>query len=220
VTAGVTVAALAREPHLVPVPTPALSPASAAAVAEAAARIEADRHLVDGPVLMVASASVEAVRAFAATYAWHVASRRGGVPEAGLGSLGVQVALADPERGLLWQRRSETVDGSGGWSISAAGVAVPGTPLRDQALAEVAEELGLRPAGMDGLAPLALVVAAPQRVVQVVYRARLRPGAEPRPDPREVADVSWVTDPRDLPGPLEPVTGGWWESLIDLARVH
>jgi ADP-ribose pyrophosphatase YjhB (NUDIX family) len=220
VTAGVTVAALEREPRLLPSPTPALAPASVSAVAEATARIEADPHLVDGPVLMVASACVEAVRAFAATYAWHVASREGGVPEAGLGSLGVQVAVADPERGLLWQRRSEYVDGAGGWSISAAGVTVPGAPLRDQALAELAEELGLDAGDLSALEPMALVVAAPQRVVQVVYRARLRPGAEPRPDPQEVADVAWAADPRDLPGPLEPVTGGWWRRLIDLARVH
>ena len=219
-TAAVTVAALAREPRLVPAPTPTLSSASAAAVAEAAARIGADPHLVDGPVLMVAAAAAAAVTAFPGTYAWHVASREGGVPEAGLGSLGVQVAVTDPDRGLLWQRRSDTVDGTGGWSISAAGVAVPGAPLRDQALAELAEELGLGPGDLGPLEPMALVVAAPQRVVQIVHRARLQPGAEPRPDPREVAEVAWAPDPRGLPGPLEPVTAGWWERLIELSRVH
>lgn len=219
-TAGVTVAALRREPRLVLASTPALSPASATAVGQAAARITADPNLIDGPVLMVAAATAAAVTVFPASYAWHVASREGGVDEAGLGSLGVQVAVADPRRGLLWQRRAETVDGPGGWSISAAGVAVPGTPLRDQALAEVAEELGLGAGDLGPLEPMALVIAAPQRVVQVVYRTGLRPAAAPHPDPHEVAEVAWAVEPRDLPGPLEPVTAGWWERLIELSRVH
>jgi ADP-ribose pyrophosphatase YjhB (NUDIX family) len=220
VSPGVTVAALEREPRVAETPPPSLSPASATAAVDAGAWIAGHAHLIDGPVLMTAAAAPGDITVFAATYAWHVASRAGGVPEAGLGGLGVQIAVADRGRGLLWQRRSDEVDHPGAWSISAAGVAVPGRGLREQALDELREELGLGPAEIEGPEPMALVVSAPSRTVQVVYRARLRPGAEPRPDRREVAELAWAEDPCVLDGPLDALTGSWCEVLVALARVH
>ena len=116
----------------------------------------------------------------------------------------------------MWQRRSDTVDHPGGWTISVAGTAVPGVALERQIAAEADEELGLTRGDLLGLEPLALVDDRRGRTVQVVFRAGLSPSARivPRPE-RGGRDPAG----RRLPatGAVETLTAAWWPDLVRLA---
>ena len=128
----------------------------------------------------------------------------------------MQLALVGEDGTLVWQRRSDTVDHPGGWTISVAGTAVPGVALERQIAAEADEELGLTRGDLLGLEPLALVDDRRGRTVQVVFRAGLSPSARIVPRPDEVAEIRLaVAYPGD--GPAESITAAWWPDLVRLA---
>lgn len=204
---GTAVWPLDREPELVAAAPPSLAPAQAAAIDAERARFRRTGAFTDGPLLMARSARPDRLAVFPATYAWHTVDRE--TPLRGtLGAVGVQLAVLS-DSGPLWQLRGDRVEAPGRWSVSAAGAAVPGVPLERQVTAEAREELGLHPADMLWLRPLAIVISRPRRVVEVVYTARLRSGAVPRPDGVEAVEVRATWDPSDLPGPLDPLTHAW-----------
>ena len=128
----------------------------------------------------------------------------------------MQLALVGEDGTLVWQRRSDTVDHPGGWTISVAGTAVPGVALERQIAAEADEELGLTRGDLLGLEPLALVDDRRGRTVQVVFRAGLSPSARIVPRPDEVAEIRLAAAyPGD--GPAESITAAWWPDLVRLA---
>ncbi|HSD03728.1 MAG TPA: NUDIX domain-containing protein [Gaiellales bacterium] len=211
----IAVRPLERVPELAVGPVPALGVADAARVESERRRLAAHPALVDGPVLMVAAAAPERLVVYPATYAWHTADRA--EPLQGThGALGVQLALVGEGGAILWQRRSDTVDHPGGWTISVAGTAVPGPGLDEQIAAEAAEELGLGPDDLLGLRPMALVDDRRGRTVQVVFRAGLSPAARIVPHPAEVSETRLAAVyPGE--GPVELMTAAWWRELVRLA---
>lgn len=212
---AVTVRPLDRVPEIVTVPAPHLGPADAARIESERRRLDAHPAMRDGPILMIAAAGRRRLAVFPATYAWHTADRAGPLPGT-VGALGVQLALIAGDGALLWQRRSEAVDHPGGWTISAAGCAVPGPDLEAQAVTEAAEELGLSRADLLDLEPMALVDDRRGRTVQVVFRARLAPDARIEAQPDEVAETRVAaTFPGD--GPAESITTAWWRELVRLS---
>jgi isopentenyldiphosphate isomerase len=215
VTAGISVRPLDRVPAVVISAPPELGRADAARVDAERRRLDAHPAMVDGPTLMVSTAAPDRVAVYPATYAWHTADRAGPLPGTH-GALGVQLALVGEDGTLVWQRRSDTVDHPGGWTISVAGTAVPGIALKRQIVAEADEELGLTPGDLIGLEPLALVDDRRGRTVQVVFRAGLSPSAQIVPRPDEVAEIRLAaTYPGD--GPAESITAAWWPDLVRLA---
>ncbi len=214
-SAGVAVRPLDRVPAVELLAAPELGPVDAARVEAERRRLNAHPDMFDGPILMVAASAPDRLTVYHATYSWHTADRADPLP-ATAGALGVQLAVVGDGGTILWQRRTETVDHPGGWTISVAGSAVPGIGLERQVVAEAEEELGLGRDDLEGLAPLALVESARGRTVQVVFRARLRAGAVPALRESEVAEVRFA---RDLPelGPVETLTASWWRELVRLA---
>jgi isopentenyldiphosphate isomerase len=215
VSAGVAVRPLARVPAVEMVAAPVLGPGERARIDAERRRLDTHPAMVDGPVVMVAAAEPERLAVYPATYAWHMADRAEPLPGTH-GALGVQLALVAEDGALLWQRRSDTVDHPGGWTISVAGTAVPGAALDEQAVAEAAEELGLAAGDLLGLRPMALVDDRRGRTVQVVFRAGLSPSAQIVPHPAEVAETHLsAVYPGD--GPSELITAAWWPELVRLA---
>jgi NUDIX domain len=217
VTAGVSVRPLDRVPELVLSSPPDIEPADVARIEAERCGLAAHPTMFDGPVLMARSVHTGRIEAYPATYAWHRVDRRAPLP-ATLGGLGVQLALVDGGGALLWQRRSETIEHPGVWTVSVAGCAAPGTGLEDQIVGEANEELGLGRADLVGIAPLALVEDPIGRTVQVVFRAWLRPDAEIRPRKAEVSEILFApTFPSD--GTNRSITARWWPELVRLATV-
>jgi isopentenyldiphosphate isomerase len=215
VSAGIAVRPLDRVPAVVIAAPPELGRADAARVDAERRRLDAHPAMVDGPILMVSTAAPDRLAVYPATYAWHTADRAGPLPGTH-GALGVQLALVGEDGTLVWQRRSDTVDHPGGWTISVAGTAVPGVALERQIVAEADEELGLTRGDLLGLAPLALVDDRRGRTVQVVFRAGLSPSARIVPRPDEVAEIRLAAAyPGDGPG--ESITAAWWPDLVRLA---
>ena len=214
-SAAVAVRPLERLPAVERAAAPVLGPAERARVDAERRRLDAHPAMVDGPVLMVAAAAPGRLAVYPATYAWHTADRAQPLPGTH-GALGVQLALVGAGGALLWQRRSDTVDHPGGWTISVAGTAVPGPALEAQIVAEAAEELGLAAGDLLDLRPMALVDDRRGRTVQVVCRAGLSPSAQIMPHPAEVAEVRLsAAYPGD--GPSELITAAWWPTLVRLA---
>jgi isopentenyldiphosphate isomerase len=215
VSGGVAVRPLERVPELAVGPAPALGSDDEARIEAERRRLAAHPAMVDGPVLMVAAAAPERLAVYPATYAWHTADRAGPLPRTH-GALGVQLALVGEGGAILWQRRSDTVDHPGGWTISVAGTAVPGPGLEAQIVAEAAEELGLRPGDLLGLRPMALVDDPRGRTVQVVFRAGLSTSARIVPHPAEVTETR-LAAAYPSEGPAEVITAAWWRELVRLA---
>jgi hypothetical protein len=215
VSAGVAVRPLDRVPAVELVAAPELGPVDAARVEAERRRLGADPAMLDGPILMIASATTQRLAVYPATYAWHTADRVDPLPGT-VGALGVQLALVGEDGALLWQRRSDVVDHPGGWSISVAGCAVPGADLERQIVDEAAEELGLHRADLLDLGPMALVDDRRGRTVQVVFGARLSPTAAIVPHHSEVAETRFAAG---FPGdrPAESITAAWWPELVRLA---
>jgi NUDIX domain len=215
VSGGVAARPLPRVPAVATVPVPALAPDDRARIEAERRRLDAHPTMIDGPILMVAAAAPERLAVYPATYAWHTADRADPLPGT-VGALGVQLALVGQHGAVLWQRRSDGVDHPGGWSVSVAGCAVPGVDLELQVVGEAAEELGLDQADLLDLGPMALVEDARGRTVQVVFRARLRPGARITPRESEVAETRFAARlPGDGQG--ESITAGWWPTLVRFA---
>lgn len=214
-SAGLAVRPLGRVPEVDVAAPPELGAADAARVESERRRLDGHPAMLDGPILMIASATPERLAVYPATYAWHTADRVDPLPGT-VGALGVQLALVREDGPLLWQRRSDAVDHPGGWTISVAGCAVPGAGLERQIVDETAEELGLGRADLLDLGPMALVDDRRGRTVQVVFRARLAQGARIDPQPAEVAETRFAAAyPGE--GPAESITAAWWPELVRLA---
>jgi ADP-ribose pyrophosphatase YjhB (NUDIX family) len=215
VSGGLAVRPLDRAPEVVPVAPPDLGAAEHAQVDAERLCLDAHPTLSDGAILMVTAASPERLAVYPATYAWHTADRVWALPGT-QGALGVQLALVGDGGAILWQRRSDTVDHPGGWTISVAGCAVPDVDLERQIVDEAGEELGVGRDDLLDLGLLALVEDPRGRTVQVVFRARLRPGARVIPHPSEVAEVRFAKAfPED--GAAESLTAAWWSDMVRLA---
>jgi isopentenyldiphosphate isomerase len=215
VSGGVAVRPLRRVPAVEIGPAPGMDAADANRVEAERRRLDAHAAMVDGPILMVSAAAPDRLAVYPATYAWHTADRAAPLPGT-YGALGVQLALVAGDGALLWQRRSDTVDHPGGWTISVAGTAVPGPGLDAQVAAEAAEELGLGARDLLGLRPMALVDDRRGRTVQVVFRARLSRSARIVPHAAEVAETRFA-DVYPDDGPAESITAAWWQELVRLA---
>jgi len=215
VSGGVAVRPLRRVPAVEIGPAPGMDAADANRVEAERRRLDAHPAMVDGPILMVSAAAPDGLAVYPATYAWHTADRAAPLPGT-YGALGVQLALVAGDGALLWQRRSDTVDHPGGWTISVAGTAVPGPGLDAQVAAEAAEELGLGARDLLGLRPMALVDDRRGRTVQVVFRARLSRSARIVPHAAEVAETRFA-DVYPDDGPAESITAAWWQELVRLA---
>ncbi|HYX87630.1 MAG TPA: NUDIX domain-containing protein [Gaiellales bacterium] len=207
---------LDRVPPLRSVPPPDLNALTRDRIECVRTRLAAHPTMTDEPILMVAAATPAELSVYPATYAWHAADRAAPLPGT-QGGLGVQLALTAGDD-MLWQRRGPGVDHPGYWSISVAGCAVPGAGLADQIRDEAREELGLDPGHLADLRPLALVVPAEGRTVQVVFHARLADGVRPAPDGVEAVDVRKARAPEELPGAVDPLTAAWWSVLAGLLR--
>jgi hypothetical protein len=84
---------------------------------------------------------------------------------------------------------------------------------RDAVLADAAEEIGLSEADLESFCPVAVVVSDDTGSALVVYRARLREGAEPEPNFVKVAELFWAASPADLGAQVSADTVACWEAL-------
>jgi hypothetical protein len=215
VSDGVAVRPLQRVPEVEIGPAPDMDASDASRVEAERRRLDAHAAMVDGPILMVSAAAPDRLAVYPATYAWHTADRAAPLPGT-YGALGVQLALVAENGALLWQRRSDTVDHPGGWTISVAGAAVPGIALERQIAGEADEELGLAAHDLLDLRPMALVDDRRGRTIQVVFRAGLAPSARIVPQPDEVAEIR-LAAAYPAEGPSESITAAWWPELVRLA---
>jgi hypothetical protein len=170
VSGGVAVRPLQRVPAVEIGPAPDMDAADASRVEAERRRLDAHAAMVDGQILMVSAAAPDRLAVYPATYAWHTADRAAPLPGT-YGALGVQLALVAEDGALLWQRRSDTVDHPGGWTISVAGTAVPG-------VAQVVFRAGL--------APSARIVPRPDEVAEIRLAA-----AYPAEGPSESITAAW-----------------------------
>jgi len=141
-------------------------------------------------------------------------------PPAGEAGAAVMIVLRDgrtaPE--VLLIERAVRVDDPASGQIGLPGGHVDASDgsLRETALRELAEEVGLSAGDLDGAPKFVSIEDAPRFRLKVgVFAALLsaRPGRSPLADPREVADVFWLPLPEverpgravvDTPrGPLE-----------------
>ena len=80
-------------------------------------------------------------------------------------------------------------------------------------LADAAEEIGLAEADLEGFCLVAVVVSDDTGLALVVYRAKLREGAEPEPNFVKVAELFWAASPADLGAQASADTVACWEAL-------
>lgn len=129
-------------------------------------------------------------------------------------ALGVQLFVERPEGPTLFQLRGPSIGRDPLlWSASASGGLRPGEAPRDAVLADAAEEIGLDEDDLPGFGPVAVVVSDDTGSALVVYRASLRPGAEPEPDPFKVAELAWAAGPTELGAQVSPDTLAAWAAL-------
>jgi len=114
-------------------------------------------------------------------------------------ALGVQIFVEREGGDVLFQRRGRSIGRDPLlWTASASGGLRPGEEPRYAILADVAEEIGLTEAGLDGLRPAAVVANDDTGSALIVYRARLAEGVEPQPDETKVAELRWAPSPAGL----------------------
>ncbi|MDQ3876591.1 MAG: NUDIX domain-containing protein [Actinomycetota bacterium] len=129
-------------------------------------------------------------------------------------ALGVQLFVEGPGGGFLFQLRGPSIGRDPLlWTASASGGLAPREEPRDAVLADAAEEIGLAPDDLPGFRPVAVSVNDDSGSALVVYRARLRHGAEPVPDTRKVAELRWAPDPEELGGQVSGDTIAAWNAL-------
>ena len=129
-------------------------------------------------------------------------------------ALGVQLFVERAEGATLFQLRGPSIGRDPLlWTASASGGLRPGETPREAVLADAAEEVGLEVPDLEGFRPVAAVTNDATGSALVVYRARLRPGAEPRPDPVKVAELAWTRSPAELGAQVSADTLAAWEAL-------
>jgi hypothetical protein len=129
-------------------------------------------------------------------------------------ALGVQLFVERSEGVTLFQLRGPSIGRDPLlWTASASGGLAPGESPRDAILADAAEEIGLGPDDLPGFRPLAVSVSDDTGSALVVYHARLREGAEPRPHSAKVAELHWAAEPAGLHAQISADTLACWEAL-------
>ncbi|MBD0290528.1 MAG: NUDIX domain-containing protein [Thermoleophilia bacterium] len=114
-------------------------------------------------------------------------------------ALGVQLFLERADGAFLFQLRGPSIGRDPLlWTASASGGLAPREEPRAAVLADAAEEIGLAPEDLPGFRALAVCVNDDSGSALVVYHACLRPGAEPLPDPRKVAELRWAGAPDEI----------------------
>lgn len=129
-------------------------------------------------------------------------------------ALGVQLFVERSDGAVLFQLRGPSIGRDPLlWTASASGGLMPGEEPRWAVLADAAEELGLADDALPGFQSVAIVLSDDTGSALVVYHADLREGAEPRPDPRKVAELKWAGSPGELGGQVSMDTLACWDAL-------
>lgn len=129
-------------------------------------------------------------------------------------ALGVQLFVERPEGVTLFQLRGPSIGRYPLlWTASASGGLAPDETPRDAILADAAEEIGLSEEDLPGFSPVAVSLSDDTGSALVVYRARLREGAEPKPHAVKVAELHWASAPAGLHSQVSADTLACWEAL-------
>lgn len=129
-------------------------------------------------------------------------------------ALGVQLFVERAEGLTLFQQRGPSIGRDPLlWTASASGGLSPAEQPRDAVLADAAEEIGLAEHDLQDFQPVAVVVSDDSGSALIVYRALLREGAEPEPNPAKVAQLFWANSPVDLGAQVSADTVASWETL-------
>lgn len=129
-------------------------------------------------------------------------------------ALGVQLFVERPEGVVLFQLRGPSIGRDPLlWTASASGGLAPGERPGEAILADAEEEIGLRRDDLPALRPVAVSVSDDTGSALVVYHARLREGAEPRPNSAKVAELHWAAAPSGLHAQVSADTLASWDAL-------
>jgi hypothetical protein len=90
---------------------------------------------------------------------------------------------------------------------------MPDEEPRAAVLADAQEELSLGGAALDDVRAIAVCVNDTSGSALVVYHALLKPGAEPSPDERKVAELHWARTPAALGAQVSGDTVACWQAV-------
>lgn len=216
---ALTVERITTAPSIEIVPVPQLPPDLAAVVAAAERRIDVDPRLFNGPQLMAVRYEPGRLFAYEGRYAHMLAAHDVGPGTAlGIGAVGVGVLVTDTSGHELWSLRADTILHGGTWCFAAAGGVVPGQDFRSAGLGELLEELWIPETALISFEPQLLILGM-FNTTYVIWRALVEPGVELRPNPEEVADVRWVTDPLAELCPILPFGAEICQLMRDMASL-
>jgi hypothetical protein len=129
-------------------------------------------------------------------------------------ALGVQLFVERREGATLFQLRGPSIGRDPLlWTASASGGLMPTEAPRAAVLADAAEEIGLGEDDLEDLGAVAVCLNDDSGSALVVYRASLRSGAEPVPDPEKVAELHWASAPAELGAQVSGDTIACWTAL-------
>jgi hypothetical protein len=129
-------------------------------------------------------------------------------------ALGVQLFVERPEGAVLFQLRGPSIGRDPLlWTASASGGLRPGEDPREAVLADAGEEIGLGEGDLEDFRAIAVCVNDDSGSALVVYRARLRAGAEPVPHETKVAELHWAAAPTEIGAQVAGDTRASWEAF-------
>ena len=129
-------------------------------------------------------------------------------------ALGVQLFVEREEGVILFQLRAASIGRDPLlWTASASGGLMPREEPRAAVLADAAEEMALNEGDLEGFRPVAVCVNEGSGSALVVYHARLRPGAEPVPNPERVAEIHWASEPAAIGAQVSGDALAAWDAL-------
>jgi hypothetical protein len=186
------------------------------AVEDAAQMLEAAPHRFDGPIAFCHGVSRDGgILRRNGRYAEAVVVFEEPTLAYRLGfALGVQLFVERPEGATLFQLRGPSIGRDPLlWTASASGGLAPNETPREAILADAAEEIGLTEEDLPDFGPIAVSLSDDTGSALVVYRARLREGAEPTPHAVKVAELHWASAPGGLRAQVSADTLACWEAL-------
>ncbi len=208
---------LESEPRFRPFPfPPALDGPVSRAVARAVALLERDPNRFDGPIAFCHGVARDgAILRRDGRYAEALVVFEEPTLAYRLGfALGVQLFVERPEGAVLFQLRGRSIGRDPLlWTASASGGLAPGQQPREALLADAREEIGLGESDLPDLRPIAVALNDDTGSALVVYHARLRPGAEPRPHPVKVGELHWAATPGEIGAQVSADTLACWDAL-------
>ena len=129
-------------------------------------------------------------------------------------ALGVQLFVERSEGLVLFQLRGPSIGRDPLlWTASASGGVSPNEEPRAAVLADAEEEIALGEDVLDDFRPIAVCVNDTSGSALVVYHALLKPGAEPSPDERKVAELHWARTPAALGAQVSGDTVACWQAV-------